>query len=103
MHRIELQETEREMLEQFIRPQVVKGYAYSAGAAVLCVGVGLAGYSAFWWLKKAAQWGEDAKDLWDITFGKIDEAVEVAAEGGAPFTALGPFNSFYRWVGGLVS
>ena len=107
VHRIEAGEWER---QNILRPvaDVAKTVKYvQAGAVtVVCVGVGLAGYSAYWFLKKTAKWGEDAKDLWNMTFGATPEVLESIAKGKDPKVSnpiIGPFAPFYRWVGGLFS
>ena len=107
VHRIEAGEWERQNL---LRPIADVGktvkYVQAGAISVVCVGVGLAGYSAYWWLKKTAKWGEDAKDLWNMTFGATDEVIESIAQGKGPQVSnpmTGPFTPLYRWVGGLFS
>ena len=80
--------------------------ARAGAVTVVCVGVGLAGYSAYWFLKKTAKWGEDAKDLWNMTFGATPEVLESIKQGKGPQVSnpnTGPFTPLYRWVGGLFS
>jgi hypothetical protein len=70
VHRIEAGEWER---QNILRPvanitQVTK--AVQAGAlTIVCVGVGMAGYSAYWFMKKTAGWAQDAKDVLDVVTG----------------------------------
>ena len=66
-HRIELQDKERELLEASLLGARVEGAAKAAALGVVSVGIGLAGYSAYWALKKMYNWGLDAKESFDET------------------------------------
>ena len=72
VHRLELQEMERDLLKEYMSPKIIQGYAYAGSAAIVCLGVGLAGYSAYWFLKKTGQWAQDAKDAWDTYWGGLE-------------------------------
>jgi hypothetical protein len=107
VHRIEAGEWER---QNILRPvaDVAKTVKYvQAGAiTVVCVGVGLAGYSAYWFMKKVGGWGQDARDLFDMTIGAAPDVAESIAQGKGPQVSnpnTGPFTPLYRWVGGLFS
>jgi len=64
VHRIELQEKEREALEALVAGQTVKNVALPA---TIAVGVGVGGYVAYKAAKAAYNWGEDAfSDLKDL-------------------------------------
>ena len=62
VHRIEFQDKERDMLEASLLGARVEGAAKAAVLGVASVGIGLAGYSAYWALKKMYNWGLDAKE-----------------------------------------
>lgn len=66
VHRIELQEKERDALEAYVAGQTVKNVVLPA---TLAVGVGVAGFIGYKAAKSAYNWGQDAfddlKDLGD--------------------------------------
>lgn len=73
VHRIELQEREREMLEQLVIARTVRDVALPATVAA---GVGVAGYIGYKAAKAAFGWAEDAvDDLREIVDEKIMEPV----------------------------
>ena len=107
VHRIEAGEWERQNL---LRPvaDVVKTVKYvQAGAVtIVCVGVGLAGYSAYWFLKKVGGWGTDAKSLWDMAWSAPVEITKDISKGKDPHVSnpiIGPFAPLFRVVGGWLS
>ena len=65
-HRIEAGEWER---QNILRPvaDVAKAAAIvsTASLAVVCAGVGLAGYSAYWFLKVTSKWANAFTDEYD--------------------------------------
>ena len=61
VHRIELQEKEREALEALVTGQTVKNVVVPVAVAG---GVGMAGYLGYKGLKEAYDWGEDFFDNW---------------------------------------
>ena len=65
VHRIEAGEWER---QNILRPvaevaQTAK-IVSTAALTIVCVGIGAAGYSCYWFLKWMADWGETAKQFW---------------------------------------
>jgi hypothetical protein len=73
VHRIELQEKEREMLQAIAGAQVAKNIAVPAA---LSVGVGVAGYVGYKAAKSLAGWTEDIfDDLGEIVNDKIMEPI----------------------------
>ena len=62
VHRIEFQDKERDMLEAALLGKQIEGAAKTAVFGIGAVGIGLAGYSAYWALKKMYNWGLDAKE-----------------------------------------
>ena len=65
VHRIELQEKEREMIEATLLGARIEGAAKTAVIGVAAAGVGLAGYSAYWALKKMYNWGVEAAQTFE--------------------------------------
>ena len=59
VHRIELQEKERDALEAYVAGQTVKNVVLPA---TLAVGVGVAGFIGYKAAKSAYNWGQDALD-----------------------------------------
>ena len=82
--------------------------AVQTGAlTIVCLGVGAAGYSAYWFLKWMADWGDDAKEFWENT---MDNVVGQPIRAGAKPTKDDPYGMesswqvrFARWGIGLVS
>ena len=107
VHRISAGEWERQNILKPVADVAKSAKIVSTAAiTVVCVGVGLAGYSAYWWLKVTSGWTESAGDLWDRTFGATPEVAESIAQGKGPQVSnpmTGPFTPLYRWVGGLFS
>lgn len=81
VHRIELQEKEREQLEALVAGQTVKNVVVPVA---IVGGVGAAGYLGYKSLKEAFDWGEDQIDKWTDEFNKDPRviAAKVAAEHG---------------------
>ena len=66
VHRIEAGEWERQNILRPVADIAKITKSVQAGAVtIVCVGVGLAGYSAYWFLKKTGGWASDAKQSLD--------------------------------------
>ena len=106
-HRIEAGQWER---DNILRPVATVArnakYVSTAAVTVVCVGVGMAGYSAYWFLKKTSQWAHEAGNLWDMTIGKTDDVVTNVSQGKPAINPSQPWNSpftpLFQWVGGLL-
>jgi hypothetical protein len=62
VHRIEAGEWERQNILRPVADIAKITKSVQAGAVtIVCVGVGLAGYSAYWFLKKVGGWSHDAE------------------------------------------
>ena len=68
VHRIELQEKERDMLEAVVVGQTVKNVVVPVAVAG---GVGMAGYLGYKGLKEAYDWGEDFFENWQDKVVKL--------------------------------
>ncbi len=63
VHRIEAGEWERQNILRPVADMAKITKAVQAGAiTIVCVGVGLAGYSAYWFLKKTSGWTSGLAD-----------------------------------------
>ena len=89
VHRIELQEKEREYLEAMVAGQTVKNIVLPVATVA---GVGAASYLGYKSLKKAYDWGEDAVDEL-VTQYKAAEVVYERQPG-----PLGNFVRIGKWL-----
>lgn len=81
VHRIELQEKERDMLEAVVVGQTVKNVVVPVAVAG---GVGMAGYLGYKGLKEAYDWGEDFFDNWQDKVVKLilkDPEIDISIAG----------------------
>lgn len=62
VHRIELQEKERELIEPFVKAKEVEQFAKSAAMVGTTVALGATAYAVWWTLDSIHGWGEKAKD-----------------------------------------
>ena len=62
VHRIELQEKERELLQPFVKGKEVEQYAKSAAMVTGAVALGAGVYVAWWTTDKIYGWMDDARD-----------------------------------------
>lgn len=70
VHRIEAGEWERQNILKPVADIANTAKIVQVGAlTVVCVGIGMAGYSAYWFMKKTAGWASDAKDVLDVATG----------------------------------
>ena len=107
-HRIEAGEWERQNILRPVADMAKITKSVQAGAiTVVCLGVGAAGYSAYWFLKWMADWGEDAKQFWENT---MDNVVGQPITVGGERTKDDPYGvesswqyRGYKWVTGLFS
>lgn len=79
VHRIEAGEWER---QNILRPvaEVAKNAAYASTAAfaIVSIGVGMAGYSAYWFLKVFGGWAEAAEEEWEKAKGNFNKKREAS-------------------------
>ncbi len=71
VHRIELQEKERELIEPFVKAKEVEQFAKSAAMVGGAAALGVGAYVAWWTLDTVYGWGEKAKDSLDTITAKI--------------------------------
>lgn len=94
VHRIELQEKEREMLEAMVVGQTVKNVVLPTAAVAI---VGSASYLSYKALKSAFDWGTDIID--DIK--SVDDAFQAREESGyTPPGAIGVLYKVRKWTFG---
>ena len=95
VHRIELQEKEREYLEQVVAGQTVKNIVVPAAITAGVAGAGYLGYKA---LNAAYDWGDDAIDNLKREYTEHKEKAETAAKVSGVYleTSPGPLGNFYR-------
>ena len=95
VHRIELQEKERDMLEAYVGGSVVKNAVVPAAIAA---GVGSAAYIGYKAAKAAYGWTEDiVEDIKATPIGAYAESV--GASGGATLPpAIKPFYQLAAWL-----
>ena len=62
VHRIELQEKERELLEPFVKAKEVEQYGRSAAAVGAAAALGVGAYVAWWTTDALFGWMDKAKD-----------------------------------------
>ena len=79
VHRIELQEKEREYLEQMVAGQTVKNIVVPAAIAGGIAGAGYLGYKA---LNAAYEWGDDVVDDLKREYTDAKEKAETVAKVG---------------------
>ena len=95
VHRIELQEKERDALDAYIAGSTVKNVVIPVAAVA---GVGAAGYLGYKTLKEAYGWTEDIVEEWVDGYkehaGSIDAQVE---------RQPGPLGNFYRVAKWFIS
>lgn len=95
IHRVELQEKEREMLEAYIGGTVVKN-AVIPGAVL--AGVGAASYIGYKTAKGLVGWTEDALDDLKQEFNEVKEKAEKAGDVAGAAFKLTPFGRAMRGV-----
>ena len=95
VHRIELQEKEREYLEQVVAGQTVKNIVVPAAITAGVAGAGYLGYKA---LNAAYEWGDDVVDDLKREYTEHKEKVETAAKVSGIYLerSPGPLGNFYR-------
>jgi hypothetical protein len=95
VHRIELQEKEREYLEQVVAGQTVKNIVVPAAITAGVAGAGYLGYKA---LNAAYEWGDDVVDDLKREYTEHKEKVETAAKVSGVYLerSPGPLGNFYR-------
>ena len=95
VHRIELQEKEREYLEQVVAGQTVKNIVVPVAIAGGVAGAGYLGYKA---LNAAYEWGDDVVDDLKREYTIHKERVETTAKVGGIYLdrAPGPLGNVYR-------
>ena len=72
VHRIEAGEWERQnILRPVANVAKVAKVASAVSMAAVCVGVGLAGYSAYWFLKVTSKWATVASDEYEERKGNV--------------------------------
>jgi len=102
VHRIELQEKERDALDALVAGQTVKNVVVPVAVVG---GVGAAGYLGYKALKEAYDWGEDLVDELIDEYkeykGKVVKVAEVS--GNVAEKQPGPIGNFYRLGKWLVS
>ena len=75
VHRVELQEKERELLEQYMKPKIVQTYANAVSAVALCAGVGMAGYASYWFLTGVGDTAQRIGQWWDGVGKGLDKGL----------------------------
>jgi len=99
VHRIELQEKERELLEPFIKAKEVEQYGKTAGMVVGSVAVGAVAYSVWWTLDSLYGWLGTAREKTDELLQKVrehDEANDSNLEG--KMKATSPLMRLWLWA-----
>ena len=71
VHRIELQEKERELIEPFVKAKEVEQFAKSAAMVGGAAALGVGAYVAWWTLDTVYGWGTKAKDRMEEIADKI--------------------------------
>ena len=71
VHRIELQEKERELIEPFVKAKEVEQFAKSAAMVGGAAALGVGAYIAWWTLDVIHGWGDKAKDRMEEIADKI--------------------------------
>jgi len=95
VHRIELQEKERDALDAYIAGSTVKNIVVPTA---IVAGVGAAGYIGYKTLKSAYDWGEDLVDELVDGYNAHKGAADVILE-----TQPGPIGNFYRAAKWFIS
>ena len=109
MHRIELQEKERDMLEHVVAGQTVKNVVLPAAGVAF---VGSASYLTYKALKSLFEWTDDVpQQLWDATILSSKNREEFRKKASnpeySPYSGEGPTQkeiltrTFHFWTGGL--
>jgi len=75
VHRIELQEKERELIEPFVKAKEVEQFAKSAAMVGGAAALGVGAYVAWWTLDTVYGWGEKAADRLEVIKGRIVDDV----------------------------
>jgi 16S rRNA U1498 N3-methylase RsmE len=73
VHRIELQEKEREMLEPFVKAKEVEQYGKSVAAVGAAAALGVGAYIAWWTTDAVFGWMDKAGDKIDAFKARVDE------------------------------
>lgn len=73
VHRIELQEYERTLLEKVAVGKQVESYAKGAGYAVAAASLGVGAYVSWWTLDKVFGWMGKADDYWTVFKAKVSK------------------------------
>jgi peroxiredoxin family protein len=86
VHRIELQEKERELLEPFVKAKEVEQFAKAGSMVVTAAALGATAYATWWTLETIHGWGEKAKDRMEEIADRITTpANEMEEEKGVPW------------------
>ena len=75
VHRIELQEKERELIEPFVKAKEVEQFAKSAAMVGGAAALGVGAYIAWWATDTLYGWGEKAADRLEVIKGRIVDDV----------------------------
>ena len=95
VHRIELQEKERDALEAYIAGNTVKNVVIPTAAIA---GVGAAGYLGYKALKEAYDWGEDVIDKAKDSFDEFNrDPKTMGLKEGIKVTPIGKFFEVGKW------
>jgi len=95
VHRIELQEKERDALDAYIAGSTVKNIVVPTA---IVAGVGAAGYIGYKALKQAYDWGEDAIDQAQDSFREWSaDPKRQGIKEGIKVTPLGKFFEVGKW------
>ena len=86
VHRIELQEKERELIEPFVKAKEVEQFAKSAAMVGGAAALGVGAYVAWWTLDSIYGWGEKAKDRMEEVVSRITTpSADMEEEKGVPW------------------
>ena len=88
VHRIELQEKERELLEPFVKAKEVEQYGKTVGVVVGATALGAAAYAVWWTLDSMFGWLGNAREQ---TADMVQKLKEVDEQQGTNLT--GKFKS----------
>ena len=71
VHRIELQEKERELLEPIMKAKEVEQFAKAGAMVVGAAALGATAYATWWTLDTIHNWGQKAGDRLEVIKGRI--------------------------------
>jgi len=96
VHRIELQEKERDMLEAVVAGQTVSNVIIPTALTAGVVGAGYLGYKT---LKQAYDWGEDVVDKAKDSFDEFNrDPKTMGLKEGIKVTPIGKFFEVGKWL-----